>query len=41
MPEDFLTIDLMEAYGKLGTIIGEAVGEDLVNEIFERFCMGK
>lgn len=41
VPEDFLTIDLMEAYGKLGTIIGEAVGEDLVNEIFERFCMGK
>ncbi len=39
--EDFLTIDLMEAYEKLGRIIGESVGEDLVNEIFGRFCMGK
>lgn len=41
MPEDFLTIDLMDAYEKLGLITGEAVGEDLVNEIFSRFCTGK
>jgi len=41
MPEDFLTIDLMDAYEQLGTIIGESVGEDLVNEIFGKFCMGK
>ena len=41
MSEDFFSIDLMEAYGKLGEIIGEEVGEDLVNEIFSRFCMGK
>lgn len=41
MPEDFFSIDLMSAYEALGTIIGEAVGEDLVNEIFGRFCMGK
>ena len=41
MPEDFLTIDMMSAYEELGTIIGEAVGEDLVNEIFSKFCMGK
>ena len=41
MPEDFLTIDLMDAYEKLGTIIGEAVEDDLVNEIFSRFCTGK
>lgn len=41
MPEDFLTIDLMDAYEQLGTIIGEAVEDDLVNEIFSRFCMGK
>lgn len=41
MPEDFLTIDLMDAYESLGTIIGEAVEDDLVNEIFSRFCMGK
>ena len=41
MPEDFLTIDLMDAYEQLGTIIGEAVEDDLVNEIFGKFCMGK
>ena len=41
MPEDFLTIDLMDAYEQLGTIIGEVVEDDLVNEIFSRFCMGK
>lgn len=41
MPEDFLSIDLMNAYASLGTIIGEEVGEDLVNEIFSKFCMGK
>lgn len=41
MPEDFYTIDLMNAYEILGTIIGESVGEDLVNTIFSEFCMGK
>ena len=41
MPEDFFSIDLMNAYEKLGTIVGEAVGEDLVNEIFSKFCTGK
>ncbi|MEG0565347.1 MAG: tRNA uridine-5-carboxymethylaminomethyl(34) synthesis GTPase MnmE [Hungatella sp.] len=41
MPEDFYSIDLMNAYEQLGSIIGEAVGEDLVNEIFSKFCMGK
>lgn len=41
MPEDFLTIDLMDAYEQLGSIIGEAVEDDLVNEIFSKFCMGK
>ena len=41
MPEDFYTIDLMNAYEKLGLIIGEAVEDDLVNEIFSKFCMGK
>jgi len=41
MPEDFFTIDLMSAYDALGEIIGEQAGEDLVNEIFSRFCMGK
>lgn len=41
MPEDFYSIDLMDAYEQLGSIIGEAVEEDLVNEIFSKFCMGK
>ena len=41
MPEDFLTIDMMSAYTSLGNIIGEEISEDLVNEIFAKFCMGK
>ena len=41
MPEDFYSIDLMGAYESLGLIIGEALEDDLVNEIFSRFCMGK
>ena len=41
MPEDFYSIDLMSAYAALGRIVGEEVEEDLVNEIFSKFCMGK
>lgn len=41
LPEDFFSIDLMNAYACLGRVIGEAVEDDLVNEIFGRFCMGK
>ena len=41
MPEDFYSIDLMDAYEALGSITGETIGEDLVNEIFSKFCMGK
>ena len=37
----FTTIDLMDAYESLGLIIGESVEDDLVNEIFSKFCMGK
>ena len=40
-PEDFFSIDLLAAYGSLGKITGEEVGEDLVNEIYSKFCMGK
>ncbi len=40
-PEDFYSIDLMDAYTSLGNIIGEAVEDDVVNEIFRRFCTGK
>lgn len=41
MPEDFYSIDLMNTYSSLGRIIGEEVEDDLVNEIFSKFCMGK
>ena len=41
MPEDFYSIDLMDAYEQLGMILGESLEEDLVNEIFSHFCMGK
>ena len=39
--EDFYTIDLMNAYEQLGSIIGETVDDDLVDTIFRKFCMGK
>lgn len=41
MSEDFYSIDLMNAYRSLGFILGEEVGDDLVDEIFSKFCMGK
>ncbi len=41
MPEDFYSIDLMSAYEELGGIIGESVDDDLVHEIFSKFCIGK
>ena len=41
IPEDFYSIDLLDAYESLGSITGETIGEDLVNEIFSKFCMGK
>ena len=41
MPEDFYSIDLMNAYESLGLIIGESVEDDLMTEIFSKFCMGK
>ena len=41
MPEDFYSIDLMNAYSSLGIVIGEEIEDDLANEIFSKFCMGK
>ena len=41
MPEDCYTIDLLNAYESLGKIIGQSVEDDLVNQIFSKFCMGK
>ena len=41
MPEDFFTIDLMNAYELLGRVVGESVEDDLADKIFREFCMGK
>ena len=41
MPEDFFTIDLMSAFNSIGEITGDSVGDDLVKEIFSKFCTGK
>ena len=41
LPEDVYSIDLMNAYQSLGLIIGESVEDDLMTEIFSKFCMGK
>lgn len=41
MPEDFFTIDLMSAFDSIGEITGDSVGDDLVKEIFSKFCTGK
>ena len=41
LPEDFYTVDFMDAYASLGRIIGEEVGDDIVDAVFTRFCMGK
>ena len=41
LPEDFYTVDLMDAYSALGRILGKEVGDDLVEEIFSKFCIGK
>ena len=41
MPEDFYAIDLTDAYASLGRVLGLEVGEDVISEVFARFCMGK
>lgn len=41
MPEDFYTIDMMDAYTSLGLITGENLEDDLADKIFSEFCMGK
>lgn len=39
--EDLIVIDLNSALDQLGKITGETATEDLINEIFARFCVGK
>ena len=41
MPEDLVNIDLVEAAAQLGQITGESIRDDLADEIFDKFCMGK
>ena len=41
MPEDIVAIDLKAAYMLLGEMIGEAVGDDVLDRIFAEFCVGK
>lgn len=41
MPEDFVSMDISEAIGFLGEITGESLQEDIINRIFEKFCLGK
>lgn len=41
MPLDCMVIDLRTAWEALGEITGDTVGEDIINEIFSRFCIGK
>ena len=41
LPEDCLAIDLHDAYGHLGMIVGEALKDEIINELFSRFCLGK
>lgn len=41
MPLDCITVDIRNAVYSLGEITGESVGEDIINEIFSRFCLGK
>lgn len=40
-PLELLEIDVNRAYECLGAIIGEEVEEDIINEVFARFCLGK
>ena len=41
MPEDFFSIDLMDAYRYLGEIIGDQVDDDVIDAVFANFCLGK
>lgn len=38
---DFIEIDVRDSYDRLGEITGETVSDDIINEVFSRFCLGK
>ena len=40
-PLELIEIDISNAYSYLGEIIGEEVNDDILNEVFSRFCLGK
>ena len=40
-PLEFIEIDVKNTYDDLGAILGEEVGDDILNEVFSRFCLGK
>ena len=41
MAEDFIVIDVRSAWEKLGEITGDTVDEDIIDQIFSQFCIGK
>ncbi|WP_075756567.1 tRNA uridine-5-carboxymethylaminomethyl(34) synthesis GTPase MnmE [Sporomusa sphaeroides] len=41
MPSDCIVVDLREAWEKLGAVTGDTVGEDIIDQIFTQFCIGK
>lgn len=41
MSPDFIVIDLRAAWEKLGELTGDTVGEDIIDQIFTQFCIGK
>lgn len=41
MPVEIIEIDIREAWEKLGEITGDTVSDDIINAIFENFCIGK
>ena len=41
LPLDFIEVDIRDTWEALGEITGDAVGEDLLDHIFENFCIGK
>lgn len=41
LPGDFIAVDLQGAWRKLGEITGKTAGQDIIDRVFSRFCLGK